>query len=161
MIPQQDWRWFGHPGHFICAQDCRFHLCTLVGDVLVSTVGELLPDSGSWDIYAEQKGVTLRGRGDARRADFLDRVGYVEIGYGRKYETMAFRAGAPCVLPECGCGLPVISGMELTSRAANDAGTAAANHYEVCFLASEQPITMGEHGYETLESADSNERGSR
>lgn len=81
-----------HPGHFICASDCRFHLNTYVGGYIVSTVGELLPDSGSWDIYAKTKNIVLEGMGDARRADFINRVGYVDIGYDRKYETMVFKA---------------------------------------------------------------------
>jgi hypothetical protein len=151
VIPQEDWKWFGNAGHFICGMDCRFHLCTLIGDILVSTVGEYLPDSGSWDIYAEQKGVTLKGRGDARRADFLNRVGYVTIGLERLYETMAFRvSGGTC---ECGCGLPNITGSEIAFDGYNDAGAATKGHHAICLLASNGRIEETE--YDTAQEDES------
>ena len=62
-------KWFGSPGHFICSFDCRFHLCTQVGDYLVSTVGELFFDSDIREITAKSRGFALEGRGDARKAD--------------------------------------------------------------------------------------------
>lgn len=157
MIPQSEWRWFGNAGHFICSFDCRFHLCTLVGNVLVSTVGEYFPDYQVREVLAASRGIKLEGRGDERKYQWLREHGYEEIGLGRKYETMAFRAGEPCSAPECGCGLPTISGSELTTRAANDAGAATAQHYEVCFLASEGTIEANEYGSETLMSTPSQE----
>jgi len=39
-IPESKWKWFGDAGHFICSQWCQFHLCTLVGKYLISTVGK-------------------------------------------------------------------------------------------------------------------------
>lgn len=39
----ENWRWCGHAHHFIGANSCRFHLCTWVGDYLVSTVGDYRP----------------------------------------------------------------------------------------------------------------------
>ena len=48
----QDWKWFRHPGHFICARWCRFHLCTQVGKWLVSTVGEYWPERAVREIHA-------------------------------------------------------------------------------------------------------------
>lgn len=131
---REDWEWFGSAGHLIVASECRFHLATLVGTWLVSTVGEWLPDSGSWHIYADSRKVTLEGWGDARRTDFLNKVGFVEIGAGRKYETMVFRTtGERCELPECNCGMPVITEWsELDSDGYNERGDAQRGHYAMC-----------------------------
>jgi hypothetical protein len=130
--PRDQWEWFGSPAHFICGDDCRFHMATLVGPWVVSTVGEWLPDSSSWHIYAGSIGVELEGRGDARRADFLNKVGYIEIGSGRAYETMVFEAGKRCDVGGCGCGMPSISGSELDFDGYNDAGAATRGHNEMC-----------------------------
>ncbi len=127
-----DWVWFGSAGHFIAAQWCRFHLTTKVGPWLVSTVGEYVPDSKVRDIFAESRGIVLAGRGDAREADWLRKVGFEEIGFGRKYETMVFRAGKPCSSADCGCGLPQITGEELDVRGYNDAASATRGHMEFC-----------------------------
>ncbi len=134
MTPREEWEWFGSAGHLIVASECRFHLCTLVGPWLVSTVGEWLPDSGSWHIYAETRGVTIEGRGDARRSDFLNKVGFIEIGCGRLYETMVFRtSGERCSLPECDCEQPVVSDWsELDSDGYNLRGDAQRGHYAMC-----------------------------
>lgn len=40
------WKWQGTPGHFCCSDDCHFHLSTVIGDVLVSTVGLYYPRTG-------------------------------------------------------------------------------------------------------------------
>ena len=146
VIPREQWEWFGSPAHLIVAQDCRFHLATLVGPWVVSTVGEWLPDSSSWHIYAETRGVEIEGRGDARRADFLNKVGFIEIGSGRKYETMVFRAtGARCTADECDCGMPFWEGGELDTDGYNERGDAQRGHYAMCekwaeIEASFQPI---------------------
>ena len=89
---KSDWVWMPHAGHFICSHDCRFFLTTRVGGFIVSTVGEYLPDETVREITAKHQGVVLEGQGDARRADFLKKIGYLEVGYGRKYETMVFVA---------------------------------------------------------------------
>lgn len=131
--PRDEWEWFGCPAHLIVSQDCRFHLATLVGPWVVSTVGEWLPDSNSWHIYADSRGVEIEGRGDAGRADFLNKVGFIEIGLGRKYETMVFRAtGERCTRPDCGCGLPELEGSELDTEGYNERGAAQHGHYEMC-----------------------------
>ena len=133
LYPRGDWEWFGVPSHLIVSQDCRFHLATLVGPWVVSTVGEWLPDSNSWDIFAKTRGVQLEGRGDTRRADFLNRVGWVEIGADRTYETMVLRAtGKRCENADCGCGLPEWGGPELDFDGYNDRGAAQRGHYAMC-----------------------------
>jgi hypothetical protein len=129
---ENHWKWFGHAGHFICARWCRFHLCTLVGDYLVSSVGEYVPDETVREIHCQVHGITLEGRGDARLADYMKKVGFQEIGSGRKYETMVFKAGKPCMAKDCDCGLPEIDGTELDAQGYNQAGAAAKGHYEMC-----------------------------
>lgn len=105
------WKWFGHAAHFICGHRCRFHLATKVGSYLVSTVGEL-PKFSPND---------------------PDSSGPFEtIGSGRTYETMVFKAGAPCKSKGCGCGLPEISGSELDFKAYNDAASATVGHLQLC-----------------------------
>jgi hypothetical protein len=64
-------RYYGHAGHFIASDGCRFHLCTEVNDrYRVSTVGDYRP------------------RGAMVTAP------PTEVGYGRLYETMVFSIGA-------------------------------------------------------------------
>jgi len=131
---REGWEWYGSPMHLIVSSECHFHLGTLVGPWVVSTVGEWLPDSSSsWDIYARSAGVTLEGRGDARRNQFLRDVGYVEIGAGRKYETYVFRAtGERCDRDECHCGQPEWEGSEIDSQGYNERGDAQRGHYAMC-----------------------------
>jgi len=131
---REDWEWFGSAGHLIVASECRFHLATSVGPWLVSTIGEWVPDSASWHLYAESRGITLEGRGDARRADFLNKVGFIQIGAGRTYETMVFRtSGERCELPDCNCGAPVVADWsELDSASYNERGDAQRGHYAMC-----------------------------
>lgn len=72
--PPDTWVWCGEAGHFICASDCRFHLCTRVGNHRISTVGDYRP------------------RGGERQ----------EIGYKRFYETMVFAVAGDGVHGEGG-----------------------------------------------------------
>jgi len=44
MIPKSEWVWYGFPGHFICGRRCVYHLCTRIGNRLVSTVGAFYPN---------------------------------------------------------------------------------------------------------------------
>jgi hypothetical protein len=102
--PIQKWKWFGFPGHFIAAESCQFRMCTQVGKYLVSTVGAYRPKAGGLD---------------------------QEIGCGRKFETFVFKAGTPCAVKDCGCGMPD-GGSEIDSLSANDAGEAQKNHMALC-----------------------------
>lgn len=38
------WKWYGYAGHFIASKKCAYHLSTLVGSFLVSTVGDYRPN---------------------------------------------------------------------------------------------------------------------
>jgi hypothetical protein len=60
-------------------------------------------------------------------------VGYLEIGAGRLYETMVFRAtGERCTRPDCDCGQPEWSGSELDMDGYNLRGAAQRGHYAMC-----------------------------
>ncbi len=143
-VPPVEWKWFGNAAHFICGHNCRFHLTTLIGHYLVSTVGEYLPDESVREIMARSRGIQIEGRGDARRADFMKKIGYEEIGCDRKYETMVFKAGAPCSVKECGCGLPSIDGSELDFAPYNQAGDATTGHLEMCRQWAEYAAPKGD-----------------
>lgn len=130
--PAAEWRWFGHAGHFICAQWCRFHLCTQVGDYLVTTVGEYVPDEQVREILAKCRGVTLSGKGDARLTDWMEKCGFEDIGLDRTYETMVFAYDGVCEVEDCGCDLPVIIPTELDFGGYNMAGDASKGHYAMC-----------------------------
>jgi hypothetical protein len=120
VIPKGQWKWFGTPGHFICSRWCRFHLCTQVGDYLVSTVGEYVHprhSNGSERTEAEWLKVNWPGE---------------DIGFGRKYETLVFNAGFPCSEPGCMCDMPDHDGMEIDSRGTNSRQEATANHMTLC-----------------------------
>lgn len=128
-IPESEWQWIGTASHFSCGRWCRYHLATIVGDVLVSTVGEFvyLTDSGTSE---PQEDRWLRENWPGR-----------EIGSGRKYETMAFRI--------CGAvdddpydDVPSYDPTELALWAANDRRTAQRNHMEACRTYAENQ----EHG---------------
>jgi hypothetical protein len=109
-VPQDKWEWFGTPGHFFDAHNCRFHMTTRVGLWLISTVGEYYPKSDP----------NLPFPGE-------------NIGYDRKYETAVFRAGRPCSSSRCHkCNLPVNDGCELEMLPANTAGDANRNHAALC-----------------------------
>lgn len=132
MIPEFKWRWYGNAGHFIAGNNCRFHLCTVVGDTIVSTVGQYLPDSAVREILAKSRGVVLEGRGDERERVWLDKVGFEDIGYDRKFETMSFKAGKPCTAKDCGCGMPTHNGHEIDFESYNDAKSATEGHMRIC-----------------------------
>jgi len=119
-IPEKDWVWYGRPGHFICGEWCRFHMVTVVGKYLISTVGAYVPPS--------ECGGSERTESEWLKKNYPGK----EIGFGRKYETMVFEAGKPCDAPKCGCGMPSISGSELDMEPANSDKEAREKHMELC-----------------------------
>lgn len=120
-IPESKWRWYGAPGHFICARWCRFHLCTEIGPYLISTVGEYVhPRHGGGTEKGEEQWLAKNWPGD-------------DVGCDRKYETMVFRIdGKRCTEAKCRCGQPGIKPSELWMRGSNSAGDAIANHMFAC-----------------------------
>lgn len=120
MIPEKDWKWIGTAGHFICGQWCRFHLTTLIGNMLVSTIGQYVHPRHS-------------GGHEVEEAEWLAKNPHgEEIGPGRKYETMSFKAGKPCTGKRCGCGLPTIKSSEIEYGCYNDAKAATKGHMAIC-----------------------------
>ena len=123
------WVWMPHAAHLIVGNQCRFHLATFVGKHIVWTVGEYLPDSTVREILADSRGIKLKGRGDAREADFLQKHGFETVGCDRKYESMVFpakRSGDGC------CPYTASDWGELDMRGYNDAGDAMRGHMEMC-----------------------------
>ena len=97
------WVWQGVPGHFTCASECRFRLCTRVGKYLVSTVGELFRE---------------------------DQEGFQEIGLNRKYETMVFGDLLKC---NCGCGYSIPGNFsEIDFSGYNSSIDAQKGHMKMC-----------------------------
>ena len=119
-VPAEKWEWFGLPGHFICGQWCRFHLCTKVGKYLVSSVGMY--------VHPRNSGASERTEGEW----LAKNPNGEEIGCGRFYETFVFKAGPRCEAKVCNCGQPTIDGHELDTLVANDVGTATKNHMAMC-----------------------------
>src|SRR5689334_22405875 len=153
-IPKQEWRWFGNAAHLCVSRWCRFHLATLVGDYLVSTVGEYFPERASREIHASVKDPKWLAANRHRKGDDFDfhyfkRFGFEEIGFGRTYETFVFRAGAPCMEEICGrCGLPGIDGSELDSEGYNNAGDATRGHMAMCEKWSTPELAIAEQDAE-------------
>lgn len=133
-VPKGEWQWLGYAAHLIVGRNCQFHLATVIGDHLVSTVGEYVPDAPVREIFAESRGVDLKGMGDSRLADYMRKVGFEEIGAGRLYETMVFRvSGEVCTDPECNCGGPTVEEWsELDANGYNERGEATRGHMEMC-----------------------------
>jgi hypothetical protein len=128
------WKWYGHAGHFICSPWCQFHICTNVGKYLVSTVGEYMPDETVREITAQSKGVTLEGRGDARYADYMKKIGFTPMGAGPHcYETLVFKiTQGKCEAKDCGCNMPKVSWSEVDGSRALTAGEATKLHMKFC-----------------------------
>lgn len=109
--PMDTWVWVGTPGHFFMADKCAFHLNTVIGRYLVSTVGEMFDREGCGP--------------ELKRLD---------IGPGRKYETMVFLAGAPC---DCGCGWVDQDSECLEMAPYNDPAAARKGHMAMCLKYAE------------------------
>lgn len=105
---QSDWKWFGHAGHFICAAQCRFHLCTQVGDKLISTIGD----------YYDHK--------NTRQT-----IGSGPTDY---FETFVFQVTGPssCTQVECQCNMPQVNWLELEGIRHETAGNAMRAHVSYC-----------------------------
>lgn len=118
-----------HPGHFICARDCKFFLNTYVGGYIVSTVGELWPDSQVRKINASTRGMKIEGIGDYWDADYMKKIGFEEIGFGRLYETMVFKAKKS---KDACCPWRMTDGSNLDFDSYNEAGDAFKCHMKMC-----------------------------
>jgi len=45
-IPESEWVWYGFGGHFVCRDQCAYHLCTRIGGYLISTIGYYIQHTG-------------------------------------------------------------------------------------------------------------------
>lgn len=136
-MKKENWIWMPHAGHFICGRDCIFHLTTYVGGYIVSTIGEFWPDSRIREINAQVCGKTIKGRGDEWDANYFKEFGWEELGPGRTYETMVFKAKrAPS--EEICCPWRMDCGSEQDFAGYNDANAATAGHMAMCAKWSKQ-----------------------
>lgn len=120
-----EWVWYGHAGHFTCAQWCRYHPCTKVGRYLVSTVGEYWPERA-------EENIALKG--DAFDNAYMKRFGFETMGASPHcYETMVFKlTQGKCESKDCGCGLPNVDYSEIEGQRSMTAGEASAFHMKMC-----------------------------
>lgn len=110
LYPPETWVWQGSAAHFICADRCAFHLTTVIGPWIVSTVGE------------------YKFRDDTADAPWRT------VGADRLYETMVFRAATPKCEREWCAEFHTANGHALAFREANTRAEAHAAHTELCKL---------------------------
>lgn len=129
MASKSKWVWMPHPGHFICASECKFHLTTEVGGYIVSTVGEYFPQESVREILAKCRGVVLEGKGEERERDYMTKIGYENLGVDGKYETMVFPSKTS---DEACCPFTAAEWGGLAQRRYSSPGEAYAGHMEFC-----------------------------
>ncbi len=128
---KENWIWMPHPGHFIGAHDCKFHLNTYLGNgYSVSTIGEYWPDSEVRKIYAKCRRIEIEGRGDDWDRDYMKKIGFEDIGFNRKYETMVFPA-AKTKDDSC-CSYRINPSAEMATKGYNDPKAAYEGHMKMC-----------------------------
>lgn len=103
-----------HSGHLIVGSDCRFHLNTYVDGYIISTVGEWWPERRAREIHAQIHD---------------PKFDYEEIGAGRKYETMVFKAKKSN--NKC-CAYTASNWEALYFDGYNAAYEAVEGHYKMC-----------------------------
>lgn len=136
VIPESEWKAFGNAAHLCVADHCRFHITTMVGSFIISTVGEYVPDSTVREILARSRGLHLTGMGDEREADWMEKNGYEPLGAGpHPYETLVFVID-PAKLCACGCGMPEVGGLEVSGLRWMTRGEANQGHRDYCYRAA-------------------------
>lgn len=136
-IGRDKWYWLPHPAHLIVASMCQFHLATKVGKHIVSTVGEWWPDRTSREIHAKIYDVKWHQKnnhllGDCYDAAYMKRFGFMEIGSGRKYETMVFKAEKMSKEGCKACKFKIESGRDIDMRSYNNPDEAYRGHIAFC-----------------------------
>lgn len=102
MIPKSKWVWYGFSGHSAAGGFCAYHLCTRIGNLLVSTVGAYFPD----------------------RESLMESLGAGPRDY---YETMVFECHG-----EDACGNPNRMGSEILVERYERSLTAEHGHRFFC-----------------------------
>jgi len=110
---EQGWVWMPHAGHFVDGARCAFRLNTYVNGYIVSTIGEL-----SIEDYVNRN-----------TGEILPDTTIVDIGLGRKYETMVFLAKRSEF--DC-CPYIRANNIEIDFYACNSPGEAYQAHLEMC-----------------------------
>jgi hypothetical protein len=95
-------RYRGHPGHFVCADRCLWHLHTEVQGFKVSSVGDFRPQLG-------------------KQADFVGKL--EQLGAGYFYESHVYALDA--------VGRELTPGVPIETRAYQTASEAEAGHAEL------------------------------
>ena len=135
-MEKSKWVWMPHAGHLIIGDQCKFHLTTYVGKYIVSTVGEWETEDACKRIhaeiydpkwYAEHKDL----KGDYFKAKYMKKFGYEEIGYGRKFESMVFKAVKAKDEYKC-CIWRIESGSNIDFGGYNKAEDAFKGHMKLC-----------------------------
>lgn len=128
-MKKSNWIWMPHAGHLIVGHKCRFKLNTYVGDYVVSTVGEWVPEEISRNMEVELKKDKPLGKGDENEYEYLRRYGFKEIGAYRTYETMVFKAKKSDY--KC-CPYEIIVTEEVDMEGYNSAEDAYEGHLKLC-----------------------------
>ena len=123
-----------HAAHLIVGNDCRFFLATYVGKYIVSTVGEYWPDKVVREIHAKVHDPKWLSENEHLKGDNFDsayfkKFGYEEIGLGRIYETMVFKAEKSKI--DC-CPYEINSGSEVDFGSYNTPEEAFKGHMKLC-----------------------------
>lgn len=146
-IPESRWEWYGQPAHFKFSFNCHFHMATVVGEWIISTVGQYLPPESEWKFNADQRGPRVwrainQLSGTARVRAYLHLVGFEHVGVEQDevYETMAFWLGKKpqrCSMPGCHCGVPgPASWCEVLRVGSATPAQARTAHMHACELAA-------------------------
>jgi hypothetical protein len=136
-IERKDWIWWGQAAHLIVAHECRFHLATQVGIVVVSTVGAWKQDQMNEAMKHETAAKRAEWEAHRKRAVQLGmerKDGSHQIGAWRFYESMVFPIVGYCTETECDCGgLPDIGAASSVGFSPyNFALEAQAGHVDLC-----------------------------
>lgn len=115
MIPESDWIWQGHPGHFCGARDCLFRLATVIGDVIVSTVGDYYAPLGT---EGKMQRTEIGFSGDPARPAY--------------YETYVFKLAPPNATRTCESCRDVADWSEIEGVRCSTALEAQAQHLTMC-----------------------------
>lgn len=125
MIPQNKWRWLGHAQHFCAADNCRFHLATVVGKYVISTVGDYYPPLTASSKLTGSAADLKAGRRPER---VRERIGAGEDSF---FETFVFQVDTKAKKADCGCP-ELKSFCEVWGERAATAQEATRKHMGMC-----------------------------
>lgn len=116
-VPISKWIWLGYPQHFCAAKDCRFHMATIVGKYVISTVGDYHPPR------------VVQGDEGPDRMQPTEKPETIGAGPDSFYETFVFRCDG---LGQCGCCAAITSMDVLDGPRTATAVEAQKCHMEMC-----------------------------